>query len=169
MFLLCQKLALLFTALFITCDYTSTFSPTTWVLFWCCCIVHGSDIYPPLICVVSLSTMGPGSCLNRYKVLAVSLAVLAAFLLAVDIGLGVYCKWLLQAAVFVILRNFLNLKKKGSTGGKIIISCGKIEVNKKGFDLFSPDSFYLVLTPWFGFPPCSFTAYSPVFVSSIGR
>lgn len=112
MFLLRQKLALLFTALFITCDYTSTFSPTTWVLFWCCCIVHGSDIYPPLICVVSLSTMGPGSCLNRYKALAVSLAVLAAFLLAVDIGLGVYCKWLLQAAVFVILRNFLNLKKK---------------------------------------------------------
>lgn len=39
---------------------------------------------------VSLSTMGPGSCLNRYKALAVSLAVLAAFLLAVDIGLGVY-------------------------------------------------------------------------------
>ncbi|XP_030574618.1 C-type lectin domain family 4 member M-like [Archocentrus centrarchus] len=39
---------------------------------------------------VSLSTLRSASPLNHYKVLAVSLAVLAAILLAADIGLGVY-------------------------------------------------------------------------------
>lgn len=37
-----------------------------------------------------MSTVRPESSLNHYKVLAVSLAVLAVILLAVDIGLGVY-------------------------------------------------------------------------------
>lgn len=133
MFIFCQIIKCFWKhkALFITYDYTSTLPWTAWVLFWCCCIVHGSDIYPPLLCVVSLSTMWPGSRLNRYKVLAVSLAVLAAFLLAVDIGLGVYCKWLLQVAVFVILRTFLNLKKKVQQEGKQSSLVGKSRSTKR--------------------------------------
>ncbi|XP_061599042.1 C-type lectin domain family 4 member M-like [Cololabis saira] len=39
---------------------------------------------------VSLTAVGPASSFNHYKLLTLSLAVLAAFLLAVDIGLGVY-------------------------------------------------------------------------------
>ncbi|XP_034531326.1 uncharacterized protein LOC117806483 [Notolabrus celidotus] len=39
---------------------------------------------------VSMSMVGPESSLNHYKLLALSLAVLAVILLAVDIGLGVY-------------------------------------------------------------------------------
>lgn len=57
--------------------------------------VHGSDLDPPLLCVVSMSMVRPGSSLNHYKVLTVSLAVLATILLAVDIGMGIYCKSLL--------------------------------------------------------------------------
>lgn len=43
-------------------------------------------------CLVSMSMSRPESSLTRYKRLTVFLAVLAAVLLAVDIGLGVYCK-----------------------------------------------------------------------------
>ncbi|KAK2826124.1 hypothetical protein Q5P01_020338 [Channa striata] len=39
---------------------------------------------------VSMSMVRPESCLNHYRVLIVSLAVLACILLAVDIGVGVY-------------------------------------------------------------------------------
>ncbi|XP_038585553.1 uncharacterized protein LOC119910830 [Micropterus salmoides] len=39
---------------------------------------------------VSMSMVRPGSSLNHYKVLTVSLAVLATILLAVDIGMGIY-------------------------------------------------------------------------------
>ncbi|XP_039993330.1 uncharacterized protein LOC120795454 [Xiphias gladius] len=39
---------------------------------------------------VSMSMVRPESCMNHYRLLAVSLAVLAVILLAVDIGLGVY-------------------------------------------------------------------------------
>lgn len=45
-----------------------------------------------MFCAVTLSTLRPESSLSYYKPLAVSLAVLAVVLLAVNIGLGVYCK-----------------------------------------------------------------------------
>lgn len=45
-----------------------------------------------ILCVVSVSMVGPESSLDHHKVLTAGLAVLAVILLAVDIGLGVYCK-----------------------------------------------------------------------------
>lgn len=44
------------------------------------------------LCVVSMSVVRPEYGLNQYRRLVVSLSVLAFILLAVDIGLGVYCK-----------------------------------------------------------------------------
>lgn len=44
-----------------------------------------------------MSVVRPESRLNHYKRLAISLALLAAILLAVDIGLGVYCKSLMSS------------------------------------------------------------------------
>lgn len=51
-----------------------------------------------------MSRLRPLSSVNHYKRLAVSLAVLAAFLLAVNIGLGVYCKSLLSHKTHVALQ-----------------------------------------------------------------
>lgn len=59
------------------------------------CYDYGLDIDPPFLCAVSMSMVRPESILNHYKRLTVSLTVLAVILLAVDIGLGVYCKLLL--------------------------------------------------------------------------
>lgn len=57
----------------------------------------GSDIDPPHFFTVSMSVVRPESRLNHYKRLAIGLALLAAILLAVDIGLGVYCKSLMSS------------------------------------------------------------------------
>lgn len=59
-----------------------------------CDTAYGSGIDLLLLCVVSMSMVRLESSLSHYKLLVVSLAVLAFILLAVDVGLGVYCKLL---------------------------------------------------------------------------
>lgn len=71
-------------------DPVITFS-LLWLGFYFCPVVL--TLIPLLFCcLVSMSISRPQSSLTCYKRLTVFLAVLAAVLLAVDIGLGVYCK-----------------------------------------------------------------------------
>ena len=75
-----------------------------------------ASIDSPLSCVVSMSTVRYDSFLNHYNLLTVSLAALTAILLAVDIGLGVYCKlFLTHNNVDMHEKNIMKVSRNGVT------------------------------------------------------
>lgn len=76
-------------------DFSFTFVNCLYVILILLIDSSGFEIDPLPLCVVSMSMVRPDSSLNHYRLLTISLALLAVLLIAVDIGLGVYCKSLL--------------------------------------------------------------------------